>query len=183
MAKPQPVTPVKLLVAVLWSNQPLLERALALVRQQWGEIDFCGADHPLDVTDYYRAEMGANIQRRLIALAELAPPEYIRGGKLLCNELEDQLAGGVGRPVNLDIGFLDHNKLVLASVKYAGQKIHLGDGVYADLIARYAAGRYQPFEWTFPDFRDGRYDSELLEIRRRYLAQLRAFRSAAKRSD
>jgi hypothetical protein len=45
--------------------------------------------------------------------------------------------------------------------------------VYADLIARYRAGRYQPFEWTFPDFRDGRYDQELSTIRRTYLAQLR----------
>ena len=76
--------------------------------------------------------------------------------------------------MNLDIGYLDHNKIVLASVKYAGQKIHLGDGIYADLIARYRGGRYQPFEWTVPDFRDGRYDGELAQIRRTYLNQLRA---------
>ena len=127
--------------------------------------------------------MGPNLQRRLVAMADLAPPECIREGKLFCNDLEDRLAGGAGRPVNLDIGFLDHNKIVLASFKFAGQRIHLGDGVYADLTARYAGGRYQPFEWTFPDFRDGRYDSELLEIRSRYLGQLRALRGRPQQTD
>lgn len=67
----------------------------------------------------------------------------------------------------------DGNKIVLASFKYAGQKIHLGDGVYAGMVARYKHGCYQPFEWTFPDFCDGRYDDELAVVRRTYLQQLR----------
>jgi hypothetical protein len=118
--------------------------------------------------------MGTDIQRRLITFARLVPPESIRQAKLISNDIEERLAGTAGRQVNLDIGYLDHNKIVLASVKYAGQKIHLGDGVYADMIARYKQGRYHPFEWTFPDFRDGRYDEELAVIRRVYLGQLRS---------
>jgi hypothetical protein len=177
VARPRPVEPVKLLVAVLWSNRSALEESLALLRQQWGDIDFSGADHPFDATDYYESEMGAGIQRRLISMAELTPPENLCECKLACNELEERLAGEAGRRVNLDVGYLDHNKIVLASVKYAGQKIHLGRGVYADLVARYSGGRYRPFEWTFPDFRDGRYDSELAEIRRTYLNQLRERRA------
>jgi hypothetical protein len=46
--------------------------------------------------------------------------------------------------------------------------------VYADFIARFEAGRYQPFPWSFLDFKGGRYDAELLAIRRKYLAQRRA---------
>jgi hypothetical protein len=118
--------------------------------------------------------MGPGIQRRLVSFAGLVAPECICQAKLTCNDIEDRLAGTGGRRVNLDIGYLDRSKIVLASVKFAGQKIHLGDGVYADMIARYKQGRYEPFEWTFPDFRDGRYDEELATIRRRYLEQLKS---------
>jgi len=176
MAKPQAVDPVKLLVAILWSDADLLNEALTALREQWGEIDFSGTDRLFDVTDYYEAEMGTEIQRRLTTFDQLVPPESIRQAKLISNDIEDRLAGGGGRRVNLDIGYLDHNKIVLASVKYAGQNIHLGDSVYADMIARYKQGRYQPFEWTFPDFRDGRYDEELAVIRRSYLDQLKSAR-------
>lgn len=172
MARPQYAQPVKLLVAVLGAGD--LAPALTAMQETWGEIDFMGPDHLFDITHYYDREMGPGLTRRLITFARLISPECIREAKLACNEIEDRLAGESGRSVNLDIGYLDHNKIVLASAKGAGQKIYLGDGIWADLVGRYRAGRYQPFEWTFPDFRDGRYDRELAEIRRRYLAEFKA---------
>ncbi len=141
--------------------------------QWWGPIDFTGPDHPFDATDSYRDEMGERLCRRLVAFSDLVPPETLADAKRRCNALEAELADGGRRRVNLDVGYLDHNKLVLASVKPAGQKIHLGSGFYAELVARWKAGRYQPFEWAFPDFMDGRYDPELTTIRERYLEQLR----------
>jgi len=177
MARPQPIAPVKLVVAMLWADVQALEAAEACLCRHWGEIDFRGADRLFDATDYYASEMGLHLRRRLASFARLVPPESLREAKLRCNAVEDQLTGNSGRRVNLDVGYLDHNKIVLASLKYAGQKIALGDGVYADLIARYKHGRYQPFEWTFPDFRDGRYDEELAQVRRRYLEQRREFRA------
>jgi hypothetical protein len=174
MAPPAPVEPVKFFVAVLRSQDVPWETAATAVTSEWGEFDFVGPDRPFDATDYYQPEMGAGLLRRLVSFAPLYPPEDIRGAKLRSNALEDALAGDGGRRVNLDIGYLDHNKIVLASLKAAGQKIHLGDGVYADLVARWRQGRYQPFEWTFPDFRDGRYDEELGRIRNLCLQQRKA---------
>jgi hypothetical protein len=120
--------------------------------------------------------MGSGLSRRIVSFYSLVPPDCLSSTKQKCNEIEDQLAGSKGRTVNLDVGYLDHNKIVLASFKSAGQKIYLGEGVWADLVARYRQGRYCSFEWTFPDFRDGRYDRELGQIREIYLKQLRKFR-------
>ena len=176
MAPPALVEPVKALIAILWSDEAALASALTVIRETWGEIDFLGPDRPFDVTDYYDREMGRRPSRRLVSLDRLIPPESLAAMKLTANAMEDRLASPTGRLVNLDVGYLDHAKIVLGSLKFAGQKIHLADGVYADLIARYRDGRYQPFDWTFPDFRDGRYDGELHEIRERYRAQRRASR-------
>lgn len=171
MARPSAPEAVKYLVAVLWADEVSLGAARAALERDWGVIDFEGADHPFDATDYYEAEMGRALSRRLISFENLRSPEELADAKLACIHLEEELASPEGRRVNLDIGYLDHNKLVLASVKAAGQKIYLRGGIYADLIARYEKGRYCPFPWTFPDFRTGRYDGELNRIRAIYLGQ------------
>lgn len=173
MAKPQDADPVKLFVAVLWAQKEMLQNAMEMLTANWGDMDFTGADHPFDSTRYYEPEMGANLQRRLISFLQLFPPDQLGSAKHISNDIEEQLAGDGNRIVNLDIGYLDENKIVLASFKGAGQKIYLGNGAWADLIARYRSGRYSPFEWTFPDFRDGRYDQELQKIRDIYRNQIK----------
>lgn len=165
--------PVKYFVTVLWADAVAHSNARAQLIERFGPIDFEGPDRPFDLTHYYEAEMGANLCRRLISFSELRSPEDLAGAKRACIALE----GPHARRVNLDVGYLDHNKIVLASVKAAGQKIYLADGIYADLVARFAQGRYQPFAWTFPDFKDGRYDVELAELRSRYLEQMKGWRA------
>ena len=174
MAKAQAVDPVKLFVAILWAPSAPLHAAVEDLAASWGDIDFTGPDHAFDITDYYEPEMGKGLYRRLVSFSRLVLPDVLSAAKHRCNAVEDRLAGAGGRLINLDVGYLDHNKIVLGSFKSAGQKIYLKDGVWADLVARYRGGRYSPFEWTFPDFRDGRYDGELLKIRQVYLRQLRS---------
>ena len=106
---------------------------------------------------------------------KLQLPTFLVEMKIRCNQMEQQLSIDGKRTVNLDAGYLDHNKVVLASAKEAGQKIYLDRGIYADLAGRYKSGKYQPFEWSFPDFRDGRYDQELLAIRKKCMVQVREF--------
>lgn len=173
MANPQTIDPVKLFVAALWSRLDSIQDATKQLVSHWGEVDFTGADYPFDMTDYYEPEMGKDLKRRLLSFHKLVPPDSLSSAKHICNGIEARISGEKGRLVNLDIGYLDHNKIVLASFKGAGQKIYLSEGVWADMVARYREGRYVPFEWTFPDFRDGRYNGELIQIRQIYRKQLR----------
>jgi hypothetical protein len=183
MADTRPPQPVKYFIAVLYRDPAALDRARQSIIGSWGSIDFEGADHPFDVTGYYDPEMGPGLLRRLLSLETLREPTLIVDMKLRCNEIETALAADKKRTVNLDAGYLDHNKVLLASAKEAGQKIYLDKGIYADLAGRYKAGKYRPFEWSFPDFHDGRYDSELLKMRSRYLEQIREWKAGQSRQS
>jgi len=175
MVEHHPVEPIKLMVAALCSSPEALEKSLEGLRACRGEVDYQGPAHPFNLTDYYQEEMGGALERTIISFDRPASPDELVNLKHECVELERLLGSEPGhRTANLDAGYLDHGKLVLASLKPAGQKIYLGRGVYADLVARYGGGKYQPFEWTFPDFTSGIYDEDLALIRQRYLEQLRS---------
>ena len=178
MAQTNPPFPIKYFVAILYHTPDALNAALQALTDAWGAFDFEGEDHLFDVTEYYAPEMGTPLYRRLVVFEKLMEPTALVDMKLRCNDIEDALAVDGKRIVNLDAGYLDHNKVVLASAKEAGQKIYLDRGIYADLVGRYQGGRYQPFDWTFPDFRDGRYDPEILAVRRIYLQQMKAWRKS-----
>lgn len=176
MAKTEAPLPAKYFVAVLYKEEEHFLSAHAELVKQWGSIDLEGVPRHFDVTAYYEPEMGTPLFRRLLSFEQLYDPTLIVAMKIGCNELEETLSRDGRRTVNLDAGYLDHNKYLLASAKEAGQKIYLDKGIYADLSGRYKAGGYVPFEWSFPDFKDGRYDLELLAMRKRYLAQIKPFR-------
>jgi hypothetical protein len=168
MHEPEKAPLVKLFVAALWRDPAALAEACTRMTAAFGAIDFEGPDHAFDATNYYDAEMGPGLSRRLISFAPLISPERIAALKLEACALEKALARGEARTVNLDAGYLDTNKVVLASLKQGPQKIYLGSGVWADLVALYRKGTFLSFEWTFADFKDGRYERDLLRIRERY---------------
>jgi hypothetical protein len=166
--KPQPPKPVKLFIGVLFSDEAKLEQARKLCEQEFGPLDWTSPDFPFDVTDYYCAEMGTGIVRRFWSFATLIQPDELPAVKLTTNRIEDELAVDGRRKVNLDPGYLDYDKVVLASAKYCGQKIYLRDGIYADLTLHYEKGHYYPYPWSFPDFKSGRYERAFLRIRELY---------------
>ncbi len=182
MAPPQLPDPVKVFVAELRSSAADLEAARRAMVQAWGPIDYTGAEIPFTVTDYYEPEMGGGLLRCMVSFENLIAPETLVALKLKANEIESALSvDGQRRTVNLDIGYFDIHKVVLASGKFDAQKVHLGSGIYADIVCRYSEGEFHPYDWTFPDFRERLYDVDFLEIRRRYKRQLRMLKQARSR--
>lgn len=174
MAKAQEPLPVKLFTAILFSEEEKLQRARAELVRLFGDIDYTSAVFPFMHSAYYAAEMGVPISRVIFSYAALIDPAALADIKTRTNRIEQSLAVAGARRVNIDPGYLDFGKVVLASNKPNNQKIYLGQGVYADINLFYEKGNFRSFEWTFPDFRSGIYKPALLTIRARYKAALRA---------
>jgi len=171
--KPQTPPLTKLFCGVLFTDEQLLVHAKELLLKKIGVIDFESEHYTFDVSDYYKPEMGWPIHRLFLSFEELINPKEISRIKIECNEIEDQLTVNDNRKVNLDPGYMDYDKLVLASAKYNWQKIYLDYGIFADLTLRYEKGKYLPFPWSFPDFKEGHYNKMLLRIREIYKLQMK----------
>ena len=169
MVQPQAPDPVKLFVAVLLSDTGLIQAVRERLESEFGIIDYESELLSFDVTDYYEAEMGDMIQRKFFSFAGLISPDAIADIKLRTNEIEKSFTTDGRRSVNLDPGYMDYYKIVLASGKFQGQKIYLSGGIYADLTLYYDKD-WKPYAWGFPDFRSGRYNQALKKIRELYKA-------------
>ena len=69
------------------------------------------------------------------------------------------------RPLNLDPGYITPAKLVLASTKDHAHRIYLRDGIYAEVTLSFRGRKWQPLEWTYPDYRRDDYQRFFTECR------------------
>ena len=153
---------------------PALRDALS---GRFGELESCSGAIPFEFTDYYRQELGEHVWRRFVALRELGDPARLADLKLGANRLEGELAAasltGLPRPVNLDPGYLESSKLVLASTKNFAHRVYLRDGGWGEVTLCFRGGRWEAFPWTFADYRSEAYQSYFLGLRECYRRQLR----------
>lgn len=177
MASPTPPKPAKLLIALLSADRSLFTRVETQLQHTYGPIDLSSEIFPWEMTDYYREEMGEHLQRKFIGFERLLPLEKLARTKLETNALETAYASpptpSGSRRINIDPGYLDATKLVLASTKDQAHRIYLSHGIYAEVTLRYHHGAFRPFEYTYPDYCWPETHAFLSHMRKRYLEQLR----------
>lgn len=171
--KPHEPQPVKLIIGFLYHELRQFRIAQGLLEEHFGNVDYQSKEYFFDMTDYYDEELGKPVFRVFCSYERLINPSELGDIKLFTNQLEVELAATNKRKVNLDPGYLDYHKLVLASAKYNYQKIYLHSGIYADPTLFYEKGRFTAPEWAFPDFKSSAYIDDFLHIRFLYKQQLK----------
>lgn len=158
MSLPEPAPRALPVISVMYGDSAFLKETLNSLTLLFGEIVLFSEPYPFDMTDYYQEEMGLSIQRVWLCFAPLQDPSQLSTWKEKCIEIEEKFRSNGKRLVNIDPGYLDHGKLVLASCKAAPDKIYLGSGVFAHTCLRFRRGEFHGPEHSFADFIDGRFD-------------------------
>lgn len=173
MGMPQRPVSVKLIVGVLTAHDDALDLARSNLEVIYGPIDYTSIRYEFSLTNYYEAEMGSHLGRWFWSFKKVIDPGELPEIKLRCNQIESDLAIGSCRVINLDPGYLDFHKFILASVKERAQKIYLSEGIYADPTLYFLKGDFHHYDWTLPDFKDRRYNEVFHSIRKLYRDQMK----------
>jgi hypothetical protein len=151
-------------VTVLTSKINLKDEIVGFLEEALGRVDLVGPWHVFEHTKYYEPEMGTGLKRCLVSFEKAISMDELPRLKSLTLRLEEKYRAHGSRAVNVDPGYVDLHKVVLASGKGGGHMIALTQSVFLDFLLWYNKG-WQPLPWTYPDFRDGGYFKELEEMR------------------
>ncbi|MCE1248790.1 MAG: DUF4416 family protein [Firmicutes bacterium] len=170
--------PVKYFVGMISNNEELFEKAMEKLKPYYGEFDIVSESVPFDFTDYYHPEMGEGLKRKFASFEKLMDPGILPDMKILTNKIEEEFAhtvdeNGYKRSVNIDPGYLNEPKMILASTKDFSHRIYLRDGIFAEITLFWRNKQYQHWEWTFPDYRTQWYKDWFTSLRKRYLEQVK----------
>jgi hypothetical protein len=170
----RPPKAVKLVMSLICSRENDFPSALGRADERYGPVDFVGETLPFDFTDYYAAEMGKGLWRRMVSFEPLIMPDQLVSVKLWTNTQEVQtLNEQGGRRVNIDPGYLAASKFILATGKDYTHRIYLGEGIYGDLTLVFQKGAFSPLPWTYPDYASEPLLGIINLLRKRYLWQLK----------
>jgi uncharacterized protein DUF4416 len=178
MGSIRPFNPVKLFVGVLVSDVRWIPQVQERLVLNYGPIDHQSGIIQFHFTNYYQKEMGDGIERVFFAFERLIEADRLPEIKRRTNRLEEEFASleeaSVKRPVNLDPGYIEHAKVVLASTKNFYHRMYLGDGIFGEVTLHFKDNGFQFFPWTYPDYQSSEYLGFFKVARNIYRQQLRS---------
>lgn len=173
--RPQP--PVLLVIAAFSRHEQALRWAQERLVPLFGPIGLISPAYPFTQTTYYEQSMGRDLLKQFLVFEELVSPDHLPDAKQRTNALETGLAGQGGypeeRPLNLDPGILSLGKFQLATTKDQAHRIYLRDGIFAEVTLRFQAGQWEPWPWTYADYREPVVRNFLVQARDYYRERLR----------
>lgn len=176
MGKIRKHTPVKLIVGFIFKGDGSLKKAQYYLVKRFGKLDFESKIIPFIYTGYYEKEFGKDLKRKFIGFNKLIPPGKLTDIKIFTNKIEKKLSKGACRCINIDPGYLNLSKLILATTKDFTHRIYLSSGIYAEVTLFYKDKNFRFCEWTYPDYRTAEYIEVFNNIRAIYEEQTRTIR-------
>ena len=176
MGIPGDPKPAKYFVGLLSADIQLLDSLETDLTIIFGPIDTRSQTLPWDLSKFYENEMGAGLLRRFVSFSRLDSPGNLADIKLKTQFVEEKYhwtGCRKGRRVNIDPGYLDAGKIVLASTKNAGHRIYLKSGIYGEITLLYYNGSFQACPHTYADYLWNETLLFLTSLRSVYLSDLR----------
>jgi len=165
---------VKLISGLLSADRDLLDQSKKILQERYGRIDAESETIPFDFTKYYDEELGSGVLRQFVSFDYMFSPEAIRRIKCEAVLLEKEKFSIAGkRKVNIDPGFVALDKMVLATTKDATYRIYLGDGIHAQVTLFFKDKTFQPWEWTYQDYKTDMAIEFFNKVREIYRAGIR----------
>lgn len=173
MGKIHKISSVKLISGFIFKEEEFFELARGLLEREFGKIDFESQSLVFIHTSYYENELGKDLKRKFVSFKKLIPPQKLCSIKLFTNNIEAKLSKQGLRRVNIDPGYLDLAKLILASTKDFTHRIYLAKGIFAEVALYFQGKSFKAWEWTYPDYRTNEYAGIFNRIREIYNGQIK----------
>jgi hypothetical protein len=178
--------PVLLVIAVFSRHPEVLAWARQRLEEVFGPVARMSQLYDFNQTAYYEATMGPGLRKQFLVFHNLLAADCLPEVKLRTNAMEAELTRAErypeARPLNLDPGILALGKFLLATSKDQAHRIYLRDGIYAEVTLRFQAGVFEPWPWTYADYRLPVVRAFLKEARDFYRQQLNEVKSKQARS-
>lgn len=146
-----------LVVACFSRHREALAWARPQLESRFGPIALTSPDFDFDQTTYYETTMGSALIKRFHVFARFLEPQLLPDAKNATIAIERQLIEASfypeTRPLNLDPGYLQLGKFLLATTKDQSHRIYLRDNIFAEVTLRWQKTGFEAWPWTYADYR------------------------------
>jgi hypothetical protein len=147
---------VKLFCGLICREMDTAREVSKSLTKAFGQLDYESEVFDFDHTEYYRSEMGERLIRKFISFEQLIDPGKLADTKLKTIEIEkkfaDRLEDEYRRNINIDPGYMELSKVVLASTKNYSHRIYIGKGIFAEVTLIRKDNKFKFLPWTYPDY-------------------------------